>query len=264
MLKSYEAAGFAYVQLDAPPISVLSDSRLLTRHAGATRAALATTSLGCVIHAPDGIRLGTAAGDQAMDGLIKYAAEVGAQQIVYHALAIPDEPHTRDACRYEEVSLRRAAARCERLRMRLAIENLAPLYPGPETVSAIPANLRALVRRVASPALGLCLDLGDAHVVAERRRTSLLRMIEPVLDVVVLFHAHDNFGARHGSQAQRALGVDPLRLDLHLPPGRGTLPWHEVAHPVAAHRAPVVLEVHPPYRRRGDELREDALLLLRG
>jgi len=263
MLKSYEAAGFAYVQIDAPPVSVLADSRLVTRHAGATRAALDTTTLGCVIHAPHGVRLGTAAGDKAMDGLIEYAAEVGAAQIVYHALAIADEPHTRDACRYEEISLRRAATRCARLGQTLAIENLAPLYPGPETVSATPANLRTVVRRAGSPGLGLCLDLGHAHVIAERRRTSLARLVEPVLDVVTLFHAHDNFGARLGGQNGRTLGVDPLRLDLHLPPGRGTLPWHEVADPVAAHRAPVILEVHPPYRRRGDELHEDALLLLR-
>ncbi|MDQ3573091.1 MAG: sugar phosphate isomerase/epimerase, partial [Actinomycetota bacterium] len=203
VLKSYEAAGFAHVQIDAPPVSVLFDSRLITRHAGATRTALDTTTLGCVIHAPPGVRLGTAAGDRAMDGLIEYAAEVGAAQVVYHALAIADEPHTRDACRYEEISLRRAAMRCGRLGQTLAIENLAPLYPGAETISATPANLRAVVRRVGSAALGLCLDLGHAHVIAERRHTSLMRLIEPVLDVVTLFHAHDNFGARLGGQNGR-------------------------------------------------------------
>jgi sugar phosphate isomerase/epimerase len=94
------------------------------------------------------------------------------------------------------------------------------------------------------------------------RHTSLELFIEPVLDVVSLFHAHDNFGARRGDDGADALGVDPLRLDLHLPPGRGTLPWHAAGPHVAAHHAPVVLEVHPPYRPRAAELHEDTALLI--
>ena len=41
--------------------------------------------------------------------------------------------------------------------------------------------------------------------------------------------------------------LDPLRLDLHLPPGRGTVPWDRLA-PLLARKlgAPLVLEVHPP------------------
>jgi hypothetical protein len=49
-------------------------------------------------------------------------------------------------------------------------------------------------------------------------------------------------------------GVDPLRLDLHLAPGRGTLPWERLAPRLAGHEAPLVLEVHPPYRPRAEEL----------
>jgi sugar phosphate isomerase/epimerase len=44
------------------------------------------------------------------------------------------------------------------------------------------------------------------------------------------------------------VGVDPLRLDLHLSPGRGTLPLAEVAPLLADIEAPIVLEVHPPNR----------------
>ena len=144
----------------------------------------------------------------------------------------------------------------------MAVENLAPLYPGPETLSANPMSLRGLVHRLDSDGVGICLDVGHAHIVAELRRTSLERFIEPVLDSVTLFHAHDNFGARRGDERADALGVDPLRLDLHLPPGRGSLPWHSIGSLVSGHRAPVVLEVHPPYRPRADELREDAALLI--
>jgi sugar phosphate isomerase/epimerase len=262
LLKSFEAAGFAYTQVDSPPVSVLNDSRLCTKHAIALRSALTTTGLTPLIHAPAGLRVGDAGGDRAMDGLIDYAAEMGAEQIVYHALALPDEPASEDRLRFEARSLGRAAKRAADLNLRIAVENLAPLYPGTETLSANPMSLRGLAHRLDADGIGVCLDLGHAHVVAELRRTSLERFIEPVLDVVTLFHAHDNFGARRDRSCGDALGVDPLRLDLHLPPGRGSLPWHSVGPLISAHGAPVVLEVHPPYRPRAAELREDAALLI--
>ena len=262
LLKSFEAAGFSYAQVDAPPMSVLRDPRLCTRHAIALHEALATTGLAPLVHAPPGLRLGTAEGDRAMGGLVDYAAEVGADQIVYHALALPDEPQSEDRVRFEVRAIGRAARRAADLNLRVAVENLAPLYPGPETLSASPMSLRALVRRLDFEGIGICLDVGHAHVVAEIRHTSLDRFIEPVLDSVTLFHAHDNFGARRGEEHADALGCDPLRLDLHLPPGRGSLPWHTVGSLISGHRAPVVLEVHPPYRPRAAELREDAALLL--
>jgi sugar phosphate isomerase/epimerase len=123
-------------------------------------------------------------------------------------------------------------------------------------------SLRSLAHRLDSEGVGVCLDVGHAHIVAEQRHTSLEMLVAPMLDVVTLFHAHDNFGARRGYQHGDALGVDPLRLDLHLPPGRGSVPWHAIGPLIAAHSAPVVLEVHPPYRPRAAELREDAAVLL--
>ncbi len=143
----------------------------------------------------------------------------------------------------------------------IAIENLAPVFPGPEPLSASPMVLRGLANRIGSERVGICLDLGHAHIVAERRRTSLEALIEPVLDTVTLFHLHDNLGARWQPNGAES-GVDPLRLDLHLPPGRGTLPWERLAPALAAHRAPLMLEVHPPYRPRAEELYRSAAELL--
>ena len=121
--------------------------------------------------------------------------------------------------------------------------------------------LRGLANRIGSDRVGICLDLGHAHIVAERRRTSLEALVEPVLDTVTLFHLHDNLGARwQPSRAQS--GVDPLRLDLHLPPGRGTLPWGRLAPALAAHGAPLMLEVHPPDRPAAAELYSSAKQLL--
>jgi sugar phosphate isomerase/epimerase len=253
LLKAYEAAGFTWVQLHSPPLSVLSDANHCARHGAAVARSLGTTALKAIVHAPPALRLGTGAADRAFLGLISYAAELGAEQVVYHALAIPDSPGAEPVLAAEQRSLTAIAAVAERREVTIAIENLAPVYPGPETVSANPVSLRGLAQRIGSDRISLCLDVGHAQISADLRHTGIERLCEPVLDLVSVIHVHDNLGARWTRRGEE-LGVDPLRLDLHLPPGRGRLPWHRVASLLAAHDAPLVLEVHPPYRPRAAEL----------
>jgi sugar phosphate isomerase/epimerase len=93
----------------------------------------------------------------------------------------------------------------------------------------------------------MCFDLGHAHITRGRRDLGVEALLAESLDVVALVHAHDNLGPRRSGE--QAPGVDPLRLDLHLPPGAGTLPWRAVAAQLKrVRRAPVQLEVHPPHR----------------
>ena len=58
MLKEIEASGFSWVQLHAPPPSVLADPRSCIRHAQAAGDALASTELRTVLHAPPGLLAG--------------------------------------------------------------------------------------------------------------------------------------------------------------------------------------------------------------
>jgi sugar phosphate isomerase/epimerase len=231
-------------------------------HATALAAALATTGLVPVVHAPPDLRVGAREADRAAQGLLAYAAEIGATHVVYHACALPDAPESEDALLFEARSLAALSLRAERLGVTIAVENLAPVFPGPEQLSASPMVLRGLVNRIGSERIGICLDVGHAHIVAELRRTTLEALIEPVLDTVTLFHAHDNLGARWQPVGVQS-AVDPLRLDLHLAPGRGTLPWERLAPRLAGHEAPLVLEVHPPYRTRAEELYRSTEQLLR-
>lgn len=252
MLKSFEAGGFSRAQVHAPPASLLADPRQCLRHAATLADVFATTELKPVVHAPGGLRLGRREADRAASGLLSYAEELGASHVVYHACALPDAPDSEDALRFEARSLAALATEAERLGVTIAIENLAPVFPGPEPLSANPMALRGVAHRIGSERVGLCLDLGHAHIIADLRHTSLEALVEPVLDVVTLFHVHDNLGARwqpHGSEAV----LDPLRLDLHLPPGRGTLPWSRLLPWLAGHPAPAVLEIHPPHRQRAAE-----------
>lgn len=260
LLKGFEAGGFASVQIPAPPADLLVNPREWHVHARAIDEALATTSLESVVHAPEGLQAGSAEGDRAFRGLLDYCAEIGAAILVYHAHDIVDEPGSQDRQLAETRSLGRLASRAEQLGVTIALENLAHFYPGPERLSHTPMVLRSLAHRLASPAVGLCLDVGHAHIVSDLRHTDVGELIEPVLDSVVLFHLHDNLGARRGGPG--AAELDPLRLDLHLPPGRGTLPWSNIAPWLARHKAPRMLEIHSPHRTEPELLREATLTAL--
>lgn len=256
LLKGFEAGGFAWAQVPSPPGEILSSPRECLAHARAAAAALDTTGLEAAVHAPGGLRAGSPQADRTFEGLLAYAAEAGAGIVVYHARDLPDEAESEDLQLAETRSLSRLAARAEQFGTTIALENLAPFYPGPERLSNTPMVLRSLVHKLSSPAVGLCLDLGHAHIVSDLRHSDVGQLIEPVLDSVTIFHLHDNLGARRG--VGTAPEVDPLRLDLHLPPGRGTLPWPDIAERLRTHPAPLMLEVHPPHRGTPEQLHSAA------
>lgn len=247
LLKEIEASGFGWVQIPPPPGLVLADTRSAVRHASAVRKALEATSLRAVLHAPGSLAAGEPGAGRAFEAVLSYAAEAGCEQVVYHALAAVEHVGVSARLAAEAETLARMAELALRLDLIIAIENLAPLYPGPEQLSATPFNLRRLAAEIGSPALRLCLDVGHANVVAGLRRTDIRGLIEPVLDFVSLFHLHDNLGARSHPASDRP-ELDPLRLDLHLAPGRGTLAFSTVAPYLLAHEAPILLEVHPSHR----------------
>ncbi len=230
-----------------PPRVVLSDAALLSAHASALRETLRLTDLRLILHAPGDLCAGSTEHDRQLDGALSYAALAGCELIVCHAAQVPIRGSgVRERLADEVRSLRRLAVRAQRLGVRIAVENLAPVYPGPEHVSHDPGAVAQLVRCVDSEHVGLCLDLGHAHIASGLAGCELLELVAPVLGQVILFEAHDNFGGR--ADAPRAGGIEPLRLDLHLAPGAGSVPWEQLAPLLAWHRAPIQLEINSTQR----------------
>ncbi|WCB92885.1 hypothetical protein DSM104299_01585 [Baekduia alba] len=255
LLDSYESAGLSWVQIHTPPRPMLADRERRRRHARALRAALAPHGLRLVLHGPDDLVAGTLEQDRAFDGLMDYAAEAGAELVVYHGAGFTAA---------EERSLRRFAARAEALDVVIAVTNVAPMWPSspdPSRAGYDPLAVRDLVRRLGSPAVGMLLDVGHAHLTASLRGGSAERAVRAVLDDVVLFGVHDNLGARRHDLG--APGVDPLRLDLHLPPGAGCLPWDRLGPLLADHRAPLMLDVDRAHGVAPAALAAGAAALLR-
>lgn len=255
LLKAYEAAGFAWVQVHTPPLAMLAHRELARRHARALRAALDATGLRLVLHAPDDLSAGTELHDRAFAGLLDYAGEARAELVAYHALSFAEAGGgvagraLAERIALEEAALRRFAPSARRIGATICAENLAPVYASPPTPSRVchdPLAVAGLVRRVGHPAVAMLLDLGHGHIAAALRGDDLRRWVGETGGDVALFHVHDNLGARrHDVQAP---GVDPLRLDLHLAPSAGTLAWGRIAGELRAHAAPLLLEIGAGHR----------------
>ena len=235
-LKGWEAAGFGVVQITIAGRELLRDRGLLAAHAAALRANLRLTGMGHILHAPGEVFPGVRRDDALLGGALRYAEIAGAEVLVVHGSGVDGA----------ERSLHRLARRAADTGVRVAVENLAPRYSEEECVSHDPRVLGELIRRVGRQEVGMCLDIGHAYIAADRLGRDLADLIEPLLDDVAVFGVHDNFGAR--SEAQRAGWIEPMRLDLHLAPGAGCVPWARIAPLLVPHPAPLVLEVHPGQR----------------
>jgi sugar phosphate isomerase/epimerase len=246
-----------WLQVHTPPAPMLADRARCRRHARALRAALQTSSLRLVLHAPDDLSAGAIEDDRAFAGLLDYAAEAGAELVAYHGLNFvdgggPDRPRAHERARLEEGSLLGHLQRAHTLGLTIAIENLAPVHPGPPRLCHDPLAVRDLVRRLGSPAAGMLLDVGHLHITADASHSDPALVAAAVAPDVVLFHVHDNLGVRR--RDIDVPGVDPLKLDLHLPPGRGSVPWRRIAGALRDHDAPLLLEVEPSQRPALPEL----------
>jgi sugar phosphate isomerase/epimerase len=238
---------------------MLADSRHGVRHATALRQALEVTALKVVVHGPTNLQLGGALHDRAFEGLLEYTYSVGARHVVYHALDFARRGIDSHA---EEAALRRLAGTAEALGVTVCLENLCPTYPGRSTVCHDPLSVRDLVRRLDTPAYGMLLDVGHANVVAGYMGVETATLIEPVLETVRLFHVHDNLGARMSGEGGPM--IDPLQLDLHLPPGGGNVPWDQIRLALLGHDAPLMMEIHPAHRSAPRGLWEAATSVIGG
>ena len=126
LLDSYESSGFSWVQVHNPAAPHARRPGALPQPRTCAARGACATACGSVSTAPDDVSIGTIEHDRAFDGLMDYAAEAGAQLVVYHGLAFPvgDAGEMRAAA--EEQSLRRFVGRAEGLGLTIAIETSRP------------------------------------------------------------------------------------------------------------------------------------------
>ncbi len=116
---------------------------------------------------------------------------------------------------------------------RIAVENTGYMFPLGQR-----EELPRLIAAVNEPNLGYCLDSGHAHAFGEDV-SEWLRLIG---DRLFETHFHDNRGL--GRNLPRVLADLAPKIDEHLSPGFGTLPWIDVIQTLRAIRfaGPVTFE----------------------
>ena len=135
---------------------------------------------------------------------MRRTALAGIKCMVIHpsvALADPAEaPQRREKLHASLESLLPAA---ERHGVTLALENMPPKY-----LCDSSEKILAVLNEFDSPALGVCLDTGHAHITEEGAAPTL----EALSERIVTFHLHDNNGS----------------WDQHLQPPYGTIDWKPI------------------------------------
>lgn len=172
---AHEEAGLRWLQIHVPPRPMLADRGRCRRHARALRSVLHASSLRLVLHAPDDLSVGTSEHDRAFDGMLDYAAEVGAEIVAYQCLDFADaEGPARARIRErgwvgedEERSLRGLLQRAQTLGVIVAVENLAPVHPAPP-LSSSTCTCR--------PGAGACHGVGWAGVLRDHAAPLVLEV----------------------------------------------------------------------------------------
>ena len=168
-----------------------------------------------------------------LDASLRFAYVIGAEVVVCHAgqrIGARDALHSiRDQLSAELSALREAGELAGELGLTIAVENYYPEQPilrgTVYDYSVWPSQLAEQISTVDHPAVGICLDVGHAALAAAVFGFDFIEECAAVAPLVRHVHLHDNLQRTNhtGEPAVSEHTVYGLG-DLHLPPGRGTIP----------------------------------------
>ena len=156
----------------------------------------------------------------AMDEIkraLETAEHIPFRNIVLH-LGEREDQWSQRTIEYAETALEHLGAFARPLGVRLLVENLL-------SEPTMPERLLTILEMGHLPNVGICLDLGHAHI-----STGVAAAIATAGDRIVSSHVHDNHGVK----------------DEHLWPGDGTIDWAEARKALHALTNPpaAVVEIH--------------------
>jgi sugar phosphate isomerase/epimerase len=240
-LGTLKSAGPDFVEVWPQNLGVILGGRLDTSRLRAVGEPLLRADLAYTVHAPLEVNLMdlTSPGLQrdVLDASLRFAKVIGAEVVVCHAgqrVGARDARHSMgDQLAAERSALREAGDLAGELGVTIAVENYYPERPivrgAVYDYSVWPSRLADQISAVDHPAVGICLDVGHAALAAGFFGFDLIGECGAIASLVRHVHLHDNL------QRTNLLGEPPVSEhpvyglgDLHLPPGRGTIPLEEL------------------------------------
>ena len=168
---------------------------------------------------------------------VRFAGRIGAGTVVCHAGQRVSSRDARfrlkDQLAAERTALREIGDTAAELGITVAVENYLPdqrvLRGEAYDYSTWPSDLAEQISAVDHPAVGICLDVGHAALAANFFGFDYLEECSVAAPLVRHVHLHDNLGEICESVDVLDYG-DPVYGvgDLHLPPGRGSIPLAEL------------------------------------
>ena len=287
-LERFVEAGFSFAEIPVHGMDCIVNGSLCARRVADVRKALSSYPLGYSVHSPDQLNLADETYPEtharALRSTIDFAAEIGAETVVYHGSlrhaapagepsgAVPgarESGHPGEArAAIVPASLRslwsdeidrlgQAAEYAASRGVRVAVENIFRQSPLERSYRFDPRNLATIVSAVDSPALGICFDFGHAFISSGEEGFGMEEALRAVLPRLVHVHIHDNFGKPSIPNARPIDMMFKGAGDLHLPPGWGAIPYDALFPIFAADFHGIfTLEIQPRFADCYGEARE--------
>ena len=228
-----EAMGLDAVELSLAAFEVVGGCRIWRDRLETLKAVCADRPFTYTLHGPirsnfaDPVHL--ALQKDACRACLEVGAEIGATVQVQHAALFPQATVAERDWRLamEAEALREIAPEAADAGVVLAVETL---FGRMAEWTPSPAELARQIRAVDHPNIRACADLSHAFLNAAERGFDALSGLAELAPLTVHLHIHDSFAAPASFAQYSADEAILFGLgDIHLPPGRGALPWEALA-----------------------------------
>ncbi|MBA3793813.1 MAG: sugar phosphate isomerase/epimerase [Rubrobacter sp.] len=240
-LEALKRAGTDFVEVWPQNLGVILGGDLDTNRLREVGDLLLEADLTYTVHAPLEVNLMdlTSHGLQrdVLDASLRFAKGIGAEVVVCHAgqrVGTRDARHSmRDQLSAERSALRGAGDLAGELGATIAVENYYPERPilrgAVYDYSVWPSQLADQISAVDHPAVGICLDVGHAALAAGFFGFDFIEECRTMAPLVRHVHLHDNLQRTNLTGEPQVSEHTAYGLgDLHLPPGRGTIPLEDL------------------------------------
>jgi sugar phosphate isomerase/epimerase len=240
-LEALERIELDFVEVWPQNLGVILGGGLDTNRLRTVQGPLLEAELTYTVHAPLEVNLMDPTSHSlqrdVLGASLRFANCIGAGVVVCHAgqrVGARDARHNMGGqLSAERSALREAGDLAERLGVTIAVENYYPEQPilrgEVYDYSVWPSQLAEQISAVGHPRVGICLDVGHAALAAAFFGFDLVEECAAIAPLVRHVHLHDNLQRTNLTGVPLVSEHTAFGLgDLHLPPGRGTIPLEEL------------------------------------
>jgi len=256
-LTQVQQAGFDAYEFSPTAFPIVHHGWIYQPELDRVKAVLARYPLRYTVHPPCELQLTepSGLGRQVFRSYLEVTAQIRADVMVYHSAQIvlrsadqdtsdlPDAAGLRALWEIETETLREMAREAQARGIVIAVENRDPHRwefaalkrhgKRAEEIATYHQGMRLdliceQVKQVASPNVGVCLDVGHAFLAAPYLPGDYLATIRAAAPFIKHLHFHDNFGRLDDWATSMLERLAFGEADSHLPPGLGKLPLRAV------------------------------------